>query len=778
MSIKTTNVKVMPLRGMDQRWFAQPNKAELIEDMTWNTQDAWKQAGGWNRITDDFLAKDIPSDITTIDDTTVTTVTTLNRRETPNGLNTSYAFRDGSDASPNFSIFRSIGLEYAIDSDTTVVGSQTTLSDIASERTAGLSDASRSTNAYALHVVPKTLHWFSQFNGAIQFLIYEGAGGGLYKFYGSTAPYRPWRYLVNVDGRVYDGTDRKRTMVETEWEGTNYHSFAGRVYLVNGYDEPLVYDGRLVSRAGFASEPAEPEVVLASNSSSNDYLYETNNGYGLGHPNTIATYSYRVAFLNERGQESPMSLSEMIEINNPANRRTLVTIKLPLGPPGTVARRIYRTQNQRDIGGLRRDVAFGKEFYLLEEVQDNISTIFTDFKADISLGGLNSQDQYGLWSSRFNRIATFKNTMFLANTFESRIRYSEPRQPEELPRDNEINIGDSNAGEIVAMYSTKNALIVFKSRGIYLVKGNPQNGFFAQTLTKDVGCIATKSIREIPNLGLIFLAQDGFYMLKGALENTGTITEIVRLGQPIEDIFSIINTSSAKSCRSVLNHRDKEYWLAAPTKSGASPSVLFKFHYEIGDWSISRDFEVNDMVVSEDHRNYVYLASSDTTTTYKGLYVYSRAYVTKGSNAVQPLYRTTHISARSMYDHFDIVRVNPLVIGYGSNDLEMNFRTNRDLTTAYESNLTTDQERELEDTDAPRYGEADWDGTKIWWHLRPIPLRYDITSMHKGPVSEIQFDFSPTGSRVQIIGFELELRIGSRRKVVTLDSVFGGTLTR
>ena len=83
------------------------------------------------------------------------------------------------------------------------------------------------------------------------------------------------------------------------------------------------------------------------------------------------------------------------------------------------------------------------------------------------------------------------------------------------------------------------------------MKGNPANGFYAQTLTKDVGCIASKSIREIPNLGLIFLAQEGFYMLKGALENTGTITEIVRLGQPIEDIFSIINTSSAKNCRSV-----------------------------------------------------------------------------------------------------------------------------------------------------------------------------------------------------------------------------------
>lgn len=777
MSIKTTKVKVMPLRGMDQRWFAKPNKAELIEDMTWNTQDAWRHAGGWVRATCDFLSEDIPLDLTEIDDVTVVSSNVITRPTTVPSLGETLEYTNSRSESPPATLFREVPTRFAFDSNRTVTGKKTTIPEIQSERTAGLSDSSRTSNAYALHVVPKTLHWFAQFNGAIQFLIYEGTDGGLYKFYGSTAPFRPWKYLVHVDGRVFDGTVRKRTMIDTEWEGTNFHTFAGRVYMVNGYDEPLVYDGRLVSRAGFASAPAEPEVELVGNESGFD-LYETNNGYGLGHLNTEATYSYRVSFLNERGQESPMSDSEMIEFNNSGSKRHLITIKLPLGPPGTVARRIYRTQNQRDIGGLRRDIAFGREFYLLEEIQDNITTIFTDFKSDLSLGSLNSQDQYGLWSSRFNRIATFKNTLFLANTFESRIRFSEPRQPEEIPIDNEINIGDSNAGEIVAMYSTKNALIVFKSRGIYLVKGSPVNGFFAQTLTKDMGCIASKSIREIPNLGLIFLAQDGFYMLKGALENTGTITEIVRLGQPIEDIFSILNTSSAKSCRSVINHRDKEYWLAAPIQGEVTPSVLFKFHYEIGDWSISKNFNVNDIAVSEDHRNYVYIASSDTTTSYKGLYVYSRAYSSKGEHAVTPLYRTTHISPKSMYDHFEILRVNPMVIGYGDNDLEMNFRTNRDLSTAYNSNLSRDQERPLEDLNAPKYGVATWDGTSTWWHLRPIPLRYDITTMHKGPVSEINFDFTPTGSRVQIIGFELELRIGSRRDFVTLDALYGGNITR
>ena len=208
-----------------------------------------------------------------------------------------------------------------------------------------------------------------------------------------------------------------------------------------------------------------------------------------------------------------------------------------------------------------------------------------------------------------------------------------------------------------------------------------------------------------------------------------------------------------------------------------TPSVLFKFHYEIGDWSISRNFHVNDVAVSEDHRNYVYIASSSSIASIKGLYIYSKGYTTKGSFDVSPLYRSTHIAPKR-FEHFEIIRINPLIIGYGDNDLEMNFRTNRDLSTAYTSNLSKDQSRVLEDIDAPKYGDATWEGTKIWWQLRPIPLRYDITTMHKGPVSEIQFDFKPSGSRIQLIGFELELRLGAKRDFSTLDSIFGGNLTR
>ena len=782
MAIKTTAVNIYPLRGMDQRWIARPNKAELIEDMSWTSQDAWRQAGGLERLTQDFLSKDILADELTDPENSVsifiTPTASVGTTNVPGrATSTEVKEEDGGDVVSNIS--RPIGL-FSHDK-TSVTVATVTDSVLSTERTAGLSDNSRVYNGYVRHQVPYSLHWFSQFNGAIQWLVYETTSGGLYYFYGSRAPVTPWRKIYHIDGRPYDGSARQRTHIEGEWTGSHFQTFSGRVYILNGYDEPIVFDGRHASRAGYSAYPPDPSARTIG--LGNEDI--TNDNFGLGYepssadPSIKGTYRYRVSFLNSRGQESPMSTSfGEITFSNPTDSRKAVTVSIPQGPKGTVARRVYRTQNMRDSLGVLREKAYGDEYYYLQEIQDNITLSFVDVKRDIALGSLNSEKNYGLWPSSFNRVAAFKNTMFLANSTESLIRFSAPRQPEELPEDNVIDLGDSNSGPIVAMYQTKNALIVFKNRGIYLIKGDPLNGFFAETLTLDTGCIASKSLKEIPGLGLAFLGIDGVYLLEGAFENTGTITAITRLGQPIEAEFKKFNTSMAENARACLNTRDREYWLCIPINGEIHPSLLFKFHYEVGEWSLSRNFKIHDFVTSGDHRSYVHIASSETTNSYKGLYVYSRAFTSKGAATVAPLYRTVHLSPNSLYSAFNIIRVQALVIGYGDNDLKLNFKTNRELSKAYVADLQRDQKRPLEDLSAPKYDATTWDGTSTWWHHRPVPIRFDVSSMHKGPVQEIQFDFSPASSRIQLLGYEIEVRIGSRREVLTLTAAFGGTETR
>ena len=870
MSIKTSTVEILPLRGMDDRWLAKGNKARLITDMTWTPKEGWRQAGGFDRMVPDYYwstikDRDLPSTSTAVlamrsADTEPTKISNPGRADSVvspkrgpvstvsiRTAGSSYVAGDtltvGSVVSPTpgtgvgaaftvdtvaggvlatLSVLRN-GSAYSVGDALTLAGGSgsggvllvTAIIDVADEKPAAATQPERGTvtsatsedsalqleqrsgmqygsmtqardgtlepkgseksNPYDRHKTPWNLHWFSQFNGAIQFTVYETTDGGMYHFHGAGSPFRPWRNLYHVDGREYNGADKKRTVLDS-WSGTHFQCYGGNLYGVNGYDEPIVFDGRKVTRAGFGAAPAgiEADLVHDTDNTNTQYAYTEASHFGIGDRQRLWGYRWKVTFVNERGQESPMSISPARAFHeNPSAQRSMVTLTLPLGPVGTVARRIYRTQNMRNTNGTIRDKIYGEEFYFVAEVQDNIGTVFVDVHSDTDLGALHTPENYGAWPAAASTIASFKSTIFIANSDSSALRFSSPRMPEEFPELNFIEIGDSNAGPIVAMYATKNALVVFKSRGIYLLKGDPVDGFFCLTLTRDLGCAASKSIRELPGSGLVFMSNDGVYLLEGAFENTGTITGITRLGEPVESELLRVNMSSAESIRSGINQRDRELWLAVPTKGSAIPNRLLKFHYEIGEWSVAPDFDVYDMVATEDHRSYMVLASSSEASGSKGLMVYSRAYTSKGATAVSSAYKTVFLSPNSLYSAFSVARLQVYAIGYGNNDLEANFIVNRELSESYSSALSRDQKRPREDAAAAVYGTATWGSVYKWSEHRPVPIRYDLSALQKGPVQEIAFNFAPAGSRVQIIGYRLDIRIGTRREVVALVDLFG-----
>jgi hypothetical protein len=204
---------------------------------------------------------------------------------------------------------------------------------------------------------------------------------------------------------------------------------------------------------------------------------------------------------------------------------------------------------------------------------------------------------------------------------------------------------------------------------------------------------------------------------------------------------------------------------------------LFKFHYEIGEWSTVPNFNMKTFVNTGDHRDYMILGSKESENDYSGLHAYTKAVSTKAEFTVTPKYQTTNLALGSLFSAFSVVRVQVEALSYGKNDLQLNFKTNRDLSDAYDTNLTRNQIRPLEDASVPLYGTAVWDGLSFGKH-RPVPIRYDITSMHKGPVQEVQFTLTGEGSRIQILGYQLEARVGSKREVVNLSQIYSGSITR
>lgn len=795
---------------MDERWVTKPNRAELIEDMTWSTQDAWMHAGGWVYASSSF-DKSILVEEDQFDKQTATPESTARTQNVVPGTR--------NVPSTSNTTTNSTG-EFADDIGVGTITYNLFVPDL-KEESSSQPFTIEKTNAFTRPVITQalsaarqsqsipnkeqimfawedmqieSLHWFSQYNGGIQWLLFETTNYGLYHFQGSTGPVKPWRVIYDVDGKAYNGQSygKSRTIFDTPWEGTMFHTFAGRVYMVNGYDIPLCFDGRKVTRAGFsrAASFVQPEII--SEDRGKTYIKEDDSNIGLGYSGVKSAYKWKIGFVNERGQMSALSeigieLSWENKDEDSDKAYASIVLNIPRGPAGTVARRIYRTQNLMNSLGeyrtaeypLQGTLGFGDEYYFLTEVQDNITEIMVDHLADIHLGSLVSQNLFGNWPTTVNRIASFKDTMFVANNTESYISFSAARRPEEFPPDNVIEIGDSIAGPITAIHSTQNALVVFKSRGIYLIKGDPLNGFFAFTLTKDVGCVAAKSIKEIPGQGLGFLGSDGVYLLVGALENTGTPTNVVRIGQPLEKISSKINYAAAANIRSTINYKDREYWLLVPVDGDVTPSMLLKFHYEIGEWSTVPNFFIKCMTTTADHRDYVYLGSNSSSSSECGLHVYTKASTTKGSYDVSPKYVTSNISINSIYDSFSVVRVQAHAISYGDNDLKLNFSVNRTSTDAYSTALSRNQKRPLEQKNNPIFGTTVWDTTSTTFkdHV-PVPIRFDVTQMHKGPTQEIQFTFTPESSRLQILSYQMECKVGTARKVVNLTDKFGGSLTR
>ena len=623
-----------------------------------------------------------------------------------------------------------------------------------------------------------SLHWFAQHNAAKQWLIWEDSNRRLRAYNGSNGAATPWENLEDLDGNAWDGSTLKRTVISTPWQRTQSQAWGGRLYLINGYDQPIVFDGIKTERAGFDGPPGAPEgTVLDEGGTTLDEL-------GVGSLDASAdgsggrfAYRYAVTFLNERGQESPLSVSSTLVVGQNADiARKFINVELPLGPSHVTGRRLYRTANIVDSeDGEFLDTEDGSSFYYHSDFLDNSVDRFEDGIPDAGLGSLVDPLDLGPWPISAKYLASFKGTMFIAGMTNNELRFSAPGQPEVYPDDNVIQIGDDDMGPIMGMYPTKNALIVFKMRGIYLVRGPT---FRADTLTKDTGCAAPNSICELPGLGIVFLSDTGVWLLEGALVGEGT-TGVMELSIPIPDRIRRLNRSALLNSFGRVYHRDKEYWLSVPTLGSADPTEVLVYHYEIGEWTFRENFPISCMVETRDHRGYLLFGSHNTATHMEGIHVYSRCWPTKGGVDVEPLYESIPLDLGSVYEHFQPRHVIAYCIGYGDNDLQLNYKQNRSYTSIRPTVQMTDQQDPNlrfgvygTAKDGTDVGAGKW-GTATWAYHRPITVRFDVSAGHKGPIRELSVAFSPAGNRMQIVGWDIEADIGSQKQILPISKLIG-----
>jgi len=429
------------------------------------------------------------------------------------------------------------------------------------------------------------------------------SGGNLYYWWGnkgSTAVASFYDDLVLLDSG--------RHIRKVNEPGTQFISYGNRLLIINGVDRPLWFYGNAKIRNwGFSLTTPSPEVLdiqptfLAGTSVIEDSTaaphFGSSSTIGIGDPSSgkVNTYDYKMTFITDTGSESPLStpngLSWETTSTTATQQRFGVVVKhFPTGPAGAgiVARRLYRTKNQKlpELSG-----AESANYYLVKQINDNATDFLVDIIADAELiDAAPSISDTSVISTGWSSGATWNGSIWLAGGSRNptKIIYSKQGLPEQFGGFDYFDVGNTAGGAVTALAPYYNNLIVFRQRSIDVIRVGNGGMYQVSQLTPEIGTTATNTIKLVPGVGLMFLSYDGIYAVGGGLDGGATVS-VQKMSAGLTKETARINKTYLPRATATYSAKEREYWVHYTPVGRTYNTRGIVYHTEGGVWSFRRD---------------------------------------------------------------------------------------------------------------------------------------------------------------------------------------------
>lgn len=584
--------------------------------------------------------------------------------------------------------------------------------------------------------------------------------------------------------------------------GSQFVNLGQHLLIINGRNRAILFSGDQVYRDfGFVLQtPSANPLDVDTDYQNGDVLsggaavwFGQNSQYGLGTlvfntggdvVETPYTYNYKMTMITDLGAESPLSSPQSVSWSlpdaSPAYRYG-VALDLPIGQEGVVARRIYRTKEINDNGEI---------YYFVAQLDENSSRFYIDAMPDKFLvdqapsftesAAITTDWKYGeVWDNR----------LWLAAG--SRIIYSDSGIFEQFGALAYFDLGNQTGGDITQMVAFYNNLIVFRETAVNIISFDA-GSYNISTITNTLGTVASNAVTVIPQLGVVFINEQGIWMLSGGL-NGGASIQMQKISKPIDKQLKRVNHSMMHKAIAAYSYREKEVWMHVPTDDETTPSFGFVLHLEpnVPMWSFRTTLEdssksywsamtntVNGYFLLGNDPNWT-PADDAVTNKFGPLQVMSAAnswgqtstITAYGDNVVMTVTDTAHEgaiweSAWYAYDDNSVkVRyysVEVRIMSYGDNNFDFYYGVDY----SYVENATTSQKQAKSETvytlnEDPVFGPTDRSITKVPFKVnqskltegRLITLRYDVNTQL---CDQFQFGIKTTNDqRWHLVSFNL-----------------------
>jgi hypothetical protein len=630
-------------------------------------------------------------------------------------------------------------------------------------------------------------------------LLYEAGGSSSSSYYAPTLKTirsgrsqptgtQPASFFSDVGDRCLVTNGYDRPLLLTLWplgdKNSVTESLLSKTERTLGWSRPPRAPGvYAVQRVSAGATPSYPAAINAGAlplfwpTQSGAFSYPKEAGLGLSQEDSENAYRYRVSFISDTGSESPLSEpSSIVSWSIPTGEDGFkygVVISLPLGPLGTVARRVYRTGN---MGG---DSSGSASFYYLADVANNVETIFSD--ASDALGGAAPGDDESVTlpspEARFS--ALFQSCVWLDGgvSLSRRLYYSNPRRPDQFSATSFLELSSAGGG-ITGIYPHYNVLVVFRERGIDIVTGS-YGSFQCRTVSLEVSCRSPHTVDSVPGEGLMFLAEQGVFALQGGLEG-GAVVAIEERSAPIREKLQGVSREFLARAVGRFCPVTREYHVYVPVDGDDRPSLGLIYHIDKRGWSTRTGYPVGclDRLPNGDlvfGHSLGYVAGQGGNDEV-GLFVISRSMTHKGSvvlaSGQDPGYFVEGASPSCIFSspwlNFgdtsakkQVQEVVLSVVASGNAPITLKFYKNQKLTGA------TDGARTLQPTDEAAlsvFGTVVLESTTsnksgVWEGLQVVPVRFPVPV---GACNWFRFEVE-SAADLTIVGYEVGLAASAIR---------------
>ncbi len=476
------------------------------------------------------------------------------------------------------------------------------------------------------------------------------------------------------------GTLTEHTIIDLSANPENQVSYAGTQYIPFGnflaifpeYGQPQKFFGNRTEPFGFLAAPTPPRPINppslyemglptvnpvgaatsmsyatsvenwdggASARNEGFMVFEENNiiGFGLGDgtkptSERLNSYAYKVSFVSDTGSESPLSEKSLTvswiggaveDSDEPTYKFGIAIDEIPVGKEGTVRRNIYRTRNMQD-----GTTGAGELYYYIDSIDNNFETLYTDIQPDsaASVAAPSFTDSiiipYGI------KLATgYKNRMVIASSDDhpARVWWSAANAPEQFPLTNYFDFGNTSGSQITGLYAHKELVLIFREDAIDALTptGQASTPFTVTPVVQGIGTIASNSIQAVPNLGVIFLSSDGFYLVSGNFSG-GSQVGVQKLSLGLGHEFGTINQNALSKACATYNRWDNEYWCQVPAYGRPFNNLGFVYHADANAWTTRTDVPAACFTQSPQHQTLFgsNAAQAFLSTTNRGVFTW------------------------------------------------------------------------------------------------------------------------------------------------------------